>query len=297
MKSTGSWYTVLPEGSTEGVSARLRGSLRLVADDSTAPVVVGDTVNCEQTNEGEWVIDAVEQRRNCLVRRATNLSRQKHIIAVNVDQLYVVATLQKPSTPLEFIDRVLAGAEAYGVAAKIVVNKVDIARPNDYFKEIYHKAGYQIIETSTITGEGIEELREDLAGKMVLFTGNSGVGKSSLVNAIDPTLKARTGEISAYHSKGKHTTTFSEIFPFGRGGYLIDTPGIKGFGLVDVDKDEIYHYFCEIMRHSSGCAYYNCTHTHEPGCAVQKAVEQGSIAPERYESYIKMIGDDQPKYR
>lgn len=297
VKSTGSWYTVLPLGGGDAVLARLRGSLRLIAADSTAPVVVGDTVECVAATEGEWVIESVDERRNCLVRRATNLSRQKHIIASNVDRMYVVATLMQPSTPLEFIDRVLAGAAAYGVDAKIVVNKIDIARPNDYFEDIYSKAGYQIIKTSTVTGEGLDELREDINGKTVLFTGNSGVGKSSLINALDPTLGARVGEISSYHSKGKHTTTFSEIFPFADGAYLIDTPGIKGFGLVDVAKEEIYHYFCEIMHYSTNCAYYNCTHTHEPNCAVQQAVEDGKIAPERYESYLKMIQDDQPKYR
>lgn len=300
-KSTGSWYTVLPEGNPqlEEVKARLRGSLRLRGARSTAPVVVGDWVGCVQNTEGEWVIDSVEERTNYLVRKATNLSRQKHIIASNIDTLYIVISLWQPETSLEFVDRMIVAAEAYGVEVKLVVNKVDIARPSDDFLSIYQRASYPIFMTSTITGEGIEELREDLSGKTILLSGNSGVGKSSLLNAIDPSLSARTGEISSYHHKGKHTTTFSEIFALSGGGFLIDTPGIKGFGVVDIDKEELYHYFKEIMAHSEGCAYYNCTHTHEPKCAVVKAVESGLIAEERYYSYCKMMAEEEEstKYR
>ncbi len=300
-KSTGSWYTVLPDGDArnEAVKARLRGSLRLRGGKSTAPVVVGDIVECVQNTEGEWVIDNVKDRRNYLVRKATNLSRQKHIIAANIDTLYIVISLYSPQTSLEFIDRMLVAAEAYGVEAKLVVNKVDIAMPNEDFLNIYKIAGYPIFLTSTITGEGIEELRKDVKGKTILLSGNSGVGKSSLLNAIDPTLEARTGEISEYHLTGKHTTTFSEIFALSGGGFLIDTPGIKGFGLVDLEKEELYHYFKEIMAHSEGCAFYNCTHTHEPKCAVRDAVENGEIAYERYESYCKMMSEEEDsiKYR
>ncbi len=299
IKSTGSWYTVLPDADSEkeSVQARLRGSLRLSGANSTAPVVVGDMVECVQNTEGEWVIDSVEERKNYLVRKSTNLSRQKHIIASNIDTLYIVVTLASPQTSLEFIDRVLAAAEAYSIEAKIVVNKIDIAEPNDYFREIYRKAGYQIMECSTVTGDGIAELREEVARKCVLFSGNSGVGKSSIINAIDSTIGARTGEISSYHQKGKHTTTFSEIFSFGSGGFLIDTPGIKGFGLVDIAKEELYHYFREIMKHSTHCSFHNCTHTHEPNCAVRDAVESEIIATERYDSYCKMMITDDEKYR
>ncbi len=299
-KSTGSWYTLLPQGSRNGnITARLRGALRLSGATSTAPVVVGDRVVALQNEMGEWVIDSVEDRKNYIVRRSTNLSRQKHIIAANIDTLYVVVTLQHPQTPLEFIDRILVAARAYGVEAKLIINKVDIAAPSEEFLRIYQLAGYEQFLTSATAGEGVEELRADIADKVVLFSGNSGVGKSSLINAIDPTLQARTGEISAYHKKGKHTTTFSEIFSFGETGYLIDTPGIKGFGLVDIKNDELWHYFPEMMRYSTKCGFYNCTHTHEPNCAVRVAVENGEIAEERYYSYVKILeeNDESSKYR
>lgn len=294
IKSTGSWYTVLLDGAP--TQARLRGALRLTDYSSTAPVVVGDTVEVNQNATGEWTIDAVDERKNYLVRRSTNLSRQKHIIAANIDRLYIVCSLASPGTPLEFIDRVLVGAECYGVEASILVNKSDIAPPNAYFKSIYERAGYAVRAVSATTGIGIDDLRQEIAGHTVLFSGNSGVGKSSLINALDPTLTARTGEISSYHGKGKHTTTFSEIFPLAGGGYLIDTPGIKGFGLVEVDNSELGRYFPELLAYGKGCGFYNCTHTHEPNCAVVEAVEEGTIAAERYESYVKMLAGD-GKYR
>ncbi len=294
-KSTGSWFTLQAEDGKESFSARLRGSLRLSGATSTAPVVVGDWVEALQNSVGEWIIDSVEQRKNYLVRKSTNLSRQKHIIASNIDTLYVVASLREPETSLEFIDRVLVAAEAYSVEAKIIINKCDIAMPSEEFLVIYRKAGYEVFIVSATTGEGVSELRDEVRGKVVLFSGNSGVGKSSLINAIDPNLELKTGEISSYHKKGKHTTTFSEIFNFGEEGYLIDTPGIKGFGLVDIEREELWHYFPEIMRYSSDCSFYNCTHTHEPNCAVREAVENDDIAPERYFSYIKMIEEDEQK--
>ncbi|MFI3299111.1 MAG: ribosome small subunit-dependent GTPase A [Rikenellaceae bacterium] len=294
-KSTGSWFTLQAENGKESFSARLRGSLRLSGATSTAPVVVGDWVVALQNSVGEWIIDSVEQRKNYLVRKSTNLSRQKHIIASNIDTLYVVASLREPETSFEFIDRVLVAAQAYSVEAKIVINKCDIAMPSEEFLVIYRKAGYEVFIVSATTGEGVSELRDEVRGKVVLFSGNSGVGKSSLINAIDPNLELKTGEISSYHKKGKHTTTFSEIFNFGESGYLIDTPGIKGFGLVDIEKEELWHYFPEIMRYAPDCSFYNCTHTHEPKCAVRKAVENDDIAPERYFSYIKMIEEDEQK--
>lgn len=294
IKSTGSWYTVLLDNVP--TQARLRGALRLTDYSSTAPVVVGDVVEATQNGTGEWTIDAVEERKNYLVRRSTNLSRQKHIIAANIDRLYIVCSLASPGTPLEFIDRMLVGAECYGLQASILVNKSDLAPPNAYFKSIYERAGYEVRAVSAISGLGIDTLREELAGHTVLFSGNSGVGKSSLINALDPTLAARTGEISSYHGKGKHTTTFSEIFPLSGGGFLIDTPGIKGFGLVEVDNSELARYFPELLAQSKSCGFYNCTHTHEPNCAVSAAVEAEKIAPERYESYVKMLEGD-GKYR
>lgn len=296
IKSTGSWYTVLPSDGGDALQARLRGSLRMTDYTSTAPVVVGDTVCLVENTMGEWVIDSVDERKNYLVRRSTNLSRQKHIIASNIDRMYLVVSLADPATALEFIDRVLVGAECFSIPSTILVNKSDIAPPNQYFIDIYRKAGYEVRKISARTGLGIDQLRQEIVGHKVLFTGNSGVGKSSIINAIDPSLTARTGEISSHHGKGKHTTTFSEIFPIKSGGYLIDTPGIKGFGLVDVDREELYHYFPEIIRESKGCAFHNCTHTHEPNCAVTEAVERGNIATERYDSYLKMIDTDE-KYR
>lgn len=293
-KSTGSLYTVVIDG--KSVTARLRGTLRLTQSASTSPVVVGDAVGC--TNEGgQWMIESVAERKNYLVRKSTNLSREKHIIAANIDCLYLVVTLANPVTSLEFIDRVLAAAQAYSINAKIVVNKIDVAPPNDYFLDIYTKAGYEILQISATNGIGIDNLNDDIANQTVLFTGNSGVGKSSLINAICPAAAARTGEISSYHHKGTHTTTFSEIFALPSGGNVIDTPGIKGFGLVDIDSDELYHYFKEIMVYSSGCSFYNCTHTHEPKCAVRDAVDNGQIAPQRYDSYCKIVNQDNDKYR
>ncbi|MEG1414905.1 MAG: ribosome small subunit-dependent GTPase A [Mucinivorans sp.] len=294
-KTTGSWYTVLPADGTSPIKARLRGSMRMVDYTSTAPVVVGDGVDLTQNATGEWVITAVAPRANYLVRRSTNLSHERHIIAANLDHIYIVVSLATPSTPLEFIDRVLVGAECYRIPVSILVNKADVAAPNAYFTDIYHKAGYMITPISALTGMGIAALRDQIAGRKVLFTGNSGVGKSSIINALDPTLSARTGEVSLSHGKGKHTTTFSEIFPLAD-GYLIDTPGIKGFGLVGVAHDELYHYFPEILSCAVGCAFSNCTHTHEPACAVRAAAGAGVIALERYESYLKMLSEDQ-KYR
>lgn len=294
IKSTGNLYTILLEQGS--VKARLRGALRLHGFRSTSPVVVGDYVSCEKDGD-DWMIEAVDDRRNYLVRKATNLSREKHILAANIDRLYLVVTLANPSTPLEFIDRVLAAAEAYSVPSTILVNKIDIAPPNDTFIDIYRKAGYEVMQIAATGGVGIEELREHIAGNTVLFSGNSGVGKSSIINALDPGSEARTGAISSSHHKGMHTTTFSEIFPLAGGGYVIDTPGIKGFGLVDMDASELYHHFREIMSVSQECGFYNCTHIHEPNCAVKRAVEDGTIAMERYDSYCKMIDEKEQKYR
>ncbi len=301
MRSTGSWYEVRG-GDGEVLKARLRGRLRLGGSRSTNPVVVGDRVECS-VESGEVWIEEVLPRTNYIIRRSTNLSRESHIIAANMDRALVVATLFSPVTAPEFIDRFLVTCEAYEVPAAILLNKMDLiaATPDgaeavERFTEIYEGAGYRVMHASAVTGEGIDELREYLHGRTTLVSGNSGVGKSTLIKAVSPGLDIRIGEISRAHGKGMHTTTFSQMYPLGGGGYIIDTPGIKGFGLVDIGGGELYHYFPDLMRVAPGCQYYNCTHTHEPGCAVVRAVEAGDIAEERYISYLKMLEEDE-KYR
>ena len=298
IESTGSWYKVDIDGTIH--DCRTRGRLRLKGFRSTSPVVVGDRVEVEFTEAGEGMITSIEPRTNYIIRKASNLSKESHIIAANVDAAAIVATLAAPITAPEFIDRFLVTCEAYKVPAVIILNKIDTARnhPEELaaFRDIYTKAGYRIIECSALTGEGVEEVVELLRGKTTLLSGNSGVGKSTLVNAIEPNALAKTGEISEAHAQGKHTTTFSHVYPLSFGGRIIDTPGIRGFGLIDIKPEELYHYFPEIMAHSKGCKFYNCTHTHEPHCAVTEAVADGLISMSRYESYLKILDDD-GKYR
>ncbi len=298
VESTGSWYKVEIAG--EVYDCRTRGRLRLKGVRSTSPVVVGDRVGVEFSEEGDGVIVSIAQRRNYIIRRASNLSKESHIIAANIDCAAVVVTIAAPVTAPEFVDRFLVTCEAYKVPAVIILNKIDTAREHpellQKFHEVYASAGYRIIECSALTGEGVEEVVELLRDKTTLLAGNSGVGKSTLVNAIDPSAAAKTGAISDVHLQGKHTTTFSHVYPLPFGGRLIDTPGIRGFGLIDIKPEELYHYFPEIMRESAGCKFYNCTHTHEPQCAVMHAVVDGRISESRYESYLKMLDDD-GKYR
>ena len=298
LKSTGSWYEVLSEG--EPLQCRIRGKLRLKGVRSTNPVVVGDWVRFEADEQGGYVISAIESRRNYIIRRASNLSKESHIIAANVDQALLVVTLFSPATATEFVDRFLVTCEAYKVPVTILLAKIDLAREHpeavEEFHAIYESAGYRIVEVSATEGEGIEEVRELLRGKTTLLSGNSGVGKSTLVAAVEQGLDIKTGEISQSHHKGKHTTTFSTMYPLAEGGYIIDTPGIKGFGLIDIEDAELAHYFPEMMRFLPDCRFYNCSHTHEPGCAVVEAVKQGEIAYPRYESYLKIMDEDD-KYR
>ena len=298
LKSTGSWYEVLSEG--ERLQCRIRGKLRLKGVRSTNPVVVGDWVRFEADDQGGYVISAIEPRRNYIIRRASNLSKESHIIAANVDQALLVVTLFSPATATEFVDRFLVTCEAYKVPVTILLAKIDLAREHpeavEEFHAIYESAGYRIVEVSATEGEGIEEVRELLRGKTTLLSGNSGVGKSTLVAAVEQGLDIKTGEISQSHHKGKHTTTFSTMYPLAEGGYIIDTPGIKGFGLIDIEDAELAHYFPEMMRFLPDCRFYNCSHTHEPGCAVVEAVKQGEIAYPRYESYLKIMDEDD-KYR
>ena len=295
VRATGSWYDVLHDGAM--LRCRIRGKLRLKGVRSTNPVVVGDEAVCE-ADGGDCVIVDIVPRRNYVIRRASNLSKESHIIAANVDQALLMVTLRSPETPKEFADRFLVTCEAYKVPAAILLSKIDLqdAEAVAEFRAVYEGAGYRVLEVSAKEGRGVEEVRELLAGRTTLVSGNSGVGKSTLIQTIDPSLDIRTGEISDSHHKGRHTTTFSTMYPLAEGGAVIDTPGIKGFGLLDIDDAELWHYFPEMIRVAPGCRFYNCTHTHEPGCAVVEAVKAGEIAWSRYESYLKILDDDE-KYR
>ena len=295
VRATGSWYDVLHDGAM--LRCRIRGKLRLKGVRSTNPVVVGDEAVCE-ADGGDCVIVDIVPRRNYVIRRASNLSKESHIIAANVDQALLMVSLRSPETPKEFADRFLVTCEAYKVPAAILLSKIDLqdAEAVAEFRAVYEGAGYRVLEVSAKEGRGVEEVRELLAGRTTLVSGNSGVGKSTLIQTIDPSLDIRTGEISDSHHKGRHTTTFSTMYPLAEGGAVIDTPGIKGFGLLDIDDAELWHYFPEMMRVAPGCRFYNCTHTHEPGCAVVEAVKAGEIAWSRYESYLKILDDDE-KYR
>lgn len=298
LRATGSLYEVLLGERT--VSCRIRGRLRLKGVRSTNPVVVGDIVRCERDETGETVIADVEPRRNYIIRRASNLSKESHIIAANLDQALLVATLFSPETAPEFIDRFLVTCEAYKVPVTILLAKADLARTAPEamaaFHDTYERAGYRVIDVSATEGDGVDAVRDLLRGRTTLLSGNSGVGKSTLVAAVERTAEVRTAEISRSHHKGRHTTTFSTMYPLSEGGYIIDTPGIKGFGLIDIDDAELAHYFPEMMRWLPECRYYNCSHTHEPHCAVIEAVERGDIALSRYESYLKILDEDD-KYR
>ena len=297
ISSTGSWYEVATERGT--INCRIRGRLRLKGIRSTNPVVVGDRVMVEPDGDSSAIVEILP-RHNYVIRRASNLSKESHIIAANVDRALLLVTLHSPTTPREFVDRFLVTCEAYKVPVTIVIGKADTlveeyAVEAEQFEAIYRDAGYDIIRLSSTTGQGIDKIRAMLKGHTTLVAGNSGVGKSTLVSTIEPKLDIRTGEISESHHKGKHTTTFSTMYPI-EGGYIIDTPGIKGFGLIDIESRELCRYFPEMMRLSPNCRFYNCTHTHEPGCAVVEAVEEGTVAMSRYESYLKILDEDD-KYR
>ena len=302
LKSTGSWYTIIDNfGKT--YNCTIRGKLRLKSSKTTNPITVGDMVEVDVEPDGvTGNIDSVLPRKNYIIRKSSNLSREAHIIAANIDQAILVVTVEYPETSLVFIDRYLATSEAYQIPATIVFNKVDLyddeitSKKLEYFRSIYEPL-YPCFSTSAVSGEGIDDLREFLREKISLISGNSGVGKSTLINRIEPRLSLKTADISHYHLKGKHTTTFSEMFPLPFGGFIIDTPGIKGFGLVDMDKKEIFHFFPEIFKVSANCQYKNCTHEHEPGCAVKDAVEKSIINPSRYYSYLSILSDNEEKYR
>lgn len=301
VKHTGSHYLLSKLPKWELFPAVIKGKLRLKGFNSTNPIAVGDIVEFERGEGDLATIKNILPRKNHIIRKSTNLSRQSHVIASNLDMVFLIVTVDMPQVKLQFVDRFLVTCEAYNVPVTIILNKMDIYTPEallmvEAFKGIYSGAGYSIIESSATTGLGLDEIRERCKGKIVLFSGQSGVGKSSLISALDPALDLRVGEISAYHQQGKHTTTFYEMHPISTGGFVIDTPGIRGFGLVDVSQLELSGYFPEMLRVEDNCRFAPCTHTHEPGCAVKEAVENGEISVERYESYLGML-DEQTKYR
>jgi ribosome biogenesis GTPase len=302
LKSTGSWYSVMLEDHRV-MECRLKGKFRTKGIKSTNPIAVGDHVRIEdEGEEGQGLITALLERKNYIIRKSVNLSKRTHILAANLDQAVLVVSLAAPKTLPGFIDRFLATAEAYSIPAAVVFNKIDLYTEVEldeleYLETTYHHAGYQTLMTSATEGIHTEDFKELLKDKVSLLSGNSGVGKSTLVNAIEPSLDLRTQEVSETHRQGMHTTTFAEMFPMSFGGYIIDTPGIKGFGLVNMEKEEIGDYFPEMFQLKKECKFNNCLHVNEPGCAVLKAIENHEIAPTRYRSYINMLNgteDDNP---
>ena len=297
IKSTGSWYTVMTDD-LKVCNCRLKGQFRIRGIRTTNPVAVGDHVEFEwEGAEENGVIKAIEPRTNYIVRRSINLSKTSHIIASNIDRLYIVASIMLPRTSTGFIDRLLVTAEAYHIPAAVIFNKIDIYTSEakdrcSELMELYNSLGYPSYSVSALEGTGLDSLRLVLCDKVNLFSGHSGVGKSALINALDPLLTIKTGEISSYHNKGMHTTTFAEMHPLSFGGYMIDTPGIKEFGLVHFESREISERFPEFRALLPDCRYKNCTHVHEPGCAVKQALDAGNINPERYHNYLGLLNDE-----
>ena len=309
VKNTGSHYLLSELPQWKPLNAVVRGKLRLSGSTATNPVAVGDRVeysvpvDADGNPVDEGTITKVLPRKNYIIRKSTNLSRQCHILASNIDTAYLIVTLDCPETKWPFIDRFLVTCEAYKVPVTILLNKTDLyvteelQTKSELFHSIYTDAGYPIMDISVLTGQGVDTLREQCnSGGISLFSGVSGVGKSSLIKAIDPALDPKTSEISDKYRQGRHTTTFYEIYPTSCGGFIIDTPGIRGFGLVDIEPEEISTYFPEMLRVADNCRYKPCTHTHEPGCAVLEAVENGTVSPERYMSYLGML-EEEGKYR
>ncbi|MBR6649564.1 MAG: ribosome small subunit-dependent GTPase A [Bacteroidaceae bacterium] len=301
IKSAGSIYTVRTESGT--IECRVKGNFRLKGIKSTNPVAVGDYVKIDVRKDGTAYIVDIEPRRNYIVRKASNLSKQSHILAANLDQCFLVATISHPATSTTFIDRFLASAEAYRVPVVILFNKIDLYNDEeneelDYLVALYENIGYPCLRLSATDGTGVDTLKDKMRGKVSLLAGNSGVGKSSIINAVSPETAVKVGEISRIHDTGMHTTTYSEMFELMSDSYIVDTPGVKGFGSYAMESEEIAHYFVEFFELSANCKYGNCTHTHEPGCAVLEALEEGRIAPSRYQSYLSMLDDkNEGKYR
>lgn len=309
IRNTGYSYTVKSDAG-DVFECKVKGNFRIRGIRTTNPVAIGDRVtftpqevsgDIEQAHQG--LITELDDRKNYIIRKSTNLSKQSHIIAANIDRCFLIVTIKQPETPLQFIDRFLASAEAYNVPVTLVFNKIDLVTDEwkDYLDgvvNLYETIGYECRKISAKTGEGVEELRNELNGSTTLLSGNSGVGKSTLINMLYPHLSLKTSEISDAYETGKHTTTFSEMYEVGNNGYIIDTPGIKGFGTFNMKREEVGHYFKEIFRYSADCRFNNCTHTHEPHCAVREAVERHDISESRYNSYLSMLEDEnEDKYR
>jgi ribosome biogenesis GTPase len=302
IKSTGSRYRVLHDDG-KITDCVIRGRFREKNLRTTNPVAVGDNVMFEiETKESSGIITEILDRRNYILRKASNLSRESQIIAANVDRLFLMITIILPETPVEFIDRFLMTAEAYRIPATIIINKTDLygtveIKRMEYLESLYTKIGYECLRLSIIENQGIDILKARMKNKINLLAGNSGVGKTTLINALNPELDLKTEAVSDYHKQGKHITTFPEMHPMPFGGFVIDSPGLRGFGLIDMERNEIYHFFPEIFRISKECRFYNCLHLDEPGCAVREAVETGAIDPLRYHSYLNILNDNNRKYR
>jgi len=302
IKNTGSWYVVRTDDK-QIINCKIKGNFRLKDIQTTNPVVIGDRVDIEINPAGTAFIKTIAPRRNYMIRRSSNLSKQSHILAANIDLALLIVTVRYPVTTTVFIDRFLATAEAYQIPAYIVFNKTDRLDEEDreYLDALIHlysSIGYPCSKVCALTGEGVEDLYAILTDKVTLFSGHSGVGKSTLINKMMPDIHLKTGVISEYHQKGMHTTTFSEMIPVPNGGYVIDTPGIKGFGTIEMEGVEVSHYFPEIFRFAAGCRFHNCSHRHEPDCAVLEALEKSYISESRYKSYLNILEDKESgKYR
>ncbi len=307
IKSTGSWYTVRTDDGNS-IECRIKGNFRLKGIRSTNPIAVGDHVEITEQKEDNnsegaviGLITNIIERKNYIIRKSPNLSKESHIIAANIDQAFLIVTIKHPVTTTTFIDRFLVSAEAYRIPCRIIFNKIDLYNEAqtslmNFLIEVYEKVGYQCLKISAKKDIGMNELKMMMKNKTNVFSGHSGVGKSTIINSIQPGTMLKTGIISDSHHSGKHTTTYSEMIDLDFGGFIIDTPGIKGFGLLEMEKEEIAHYFPEMFQLLNNCQYYNCTHTHEPECAVKKAVTDGQIAESRYDTYLGLL-DTEDKYR